>query len=499
MTDKWDLVSGLGKEDEARLRFALKCISPDDAKYMKVTQEFVDELSADAEWRACVLVQKKILRTMVEFGLADLENLDELYKIEEEIDTLNITLLENHKDIKHDQLAVITEIGRYVSEETKSLLHPGTTSYCILDTARAYLFKRAWKRLREEVAISIENLCELAAKFIEMDLEMMAELGTMLYLQVGRTHLQNTSPVPFGVTLAGYAARLARRLERCDQFADGLYGKVAGIVGTGASISIIVGGEDKALEFEEKALAKLGLKPDYTATQITQKEQLADFGHGLVTLMHVLGDFAEDIRMLYSSAIQEVTSRDNEERLGGSSADAAKNNPIDYENISGKTAVVESGMRILYEMIKSNFQRDLRNSVQARYQPQQMIVEVYESFVRLNKALSQLSVNEDKMAENLVPVRNNPSEAMVAILKSERFIHSEYGLAHDFVKEMSKKVKQVKKSLLEVCLGDKEFIVVYKNMDLGKRDILHGRLEKYIGPSFKKAEINISYARNIIK
>jgi len=65
-----------------------------------------------------------------------------------------------------------------------------------------------------------------------------------------------------------------------------------------------------------------------------QKEDLADAGHALVTLMHVIGDFANDIRILYSSDIGEVTSRDNAERLGGSSADAGKNNPINYENIS---------------------------------------------------------------------------------------------------------------------------------------------------------------------
>jgi adenylosuccinate lyase len=76
-------------------------------------------------------------------------------------------------------------------------------------------------------------------------------------------------------------------------------------------------------------------------------------------------------------------------------------------------------MQVLYAMIQSDLQRDLRGSVQARYQPNQMISEMFESFVRANKALETLSVNEERMAENLLKIRNNPSEALVAILRGE--------------------------------------------------------------------------------
>jgi adenylosuccinate lyase len=398
-----------------------------------------------------------------------------------------MALLEEDKRILHDQLAVIAEIGRLVSEETKALLHPGTTSYDIVDTARSYLFKNAWKKvMRPEISKSVIKLCELADKSINM-------------LQVGRTHLQDTSPVPFGTTLAGYAARLAERVDKCDNYFNSLKGKISGIVGTGASIEMVIGDKQKSLEFEEKVLAKLGLKPDYTATQIVQKERLADVGHGLTTLMDVLADFANDIRMLYSSAIQEVTSRDNAERLGGSSADAMKNNPIQYENIAGKAAIIESGMRVLYEMIHSDFQRDLRNSVQGRYQPQAMMAETYESFCRLNKALPQLSANEDKMAKNLESVRNNPSEAMVSILRGEKWVHSKYGVGHDFVKEIGKKVKKEGKKLLDVALEDSEFKALYERLAQNKKDILNGQMEKYIGSSIERAKENMFYAMNIVR
>ncbi|MBI2106009.1 hypothetical protein HYT56_04200 [Candidatus Woesearchaeota archaeon] len=479
-----DLVSKLSEDKIIIRRHSLRCISPDDGKYGATSAKLSGYLSAEAEWLSCVYVQKILLETRVEFGNAEQRHVDEVAEALKKIDPLNITLLEAQVT-RHDQLAVIEEMGRFVSEETKALLHPGTTSYDILDTARSYLFRKAWNEvIKPEVSKSIKKLCDVAEESIDI-------------LQVGRTHLQDTSPVTFGLTISSYAARIANRLIVLDKSFSSLRGKVSGIVGTGASIDMVIG-ENTSIEFEKRALEKLGLKPDYTASQVVQKERLADVGHGLTTLMHVLGDFTNDIRILYSSAINEVTSRDNAERLGGSSADATKNNPVDYENISGTPAVVESGMRVLYEMIKSDLQRDLRGSKQARYQPQLMMAETYESFVRLNKILPQLSINEDVMERNLEPIRRNPSEAMVAILRGEGWIHPKYGIGHDFVKEMGKIAKKNGDKLLDISLKVPEFRELYYSLSEMKKGILEGKLEYYLGSADKRTRINIEYARSAI-
>jgi len=167
------------------------------------------------------------------------------------------------------------------------------------------------KVIRPETTNTVKSLCDLSENTIDV-------------LQVGRTHLKDTSPVLFGGIMASYAARLADRISRCDLYFNDLRGKISGIVGTGASIDMVIG-DGKSLEFEEIVLEKLELTPDYTATQITQKERFADIGYGIVSLMSVLGDFANDMRMLYSSSIQEVSDRESAARLGGSSADAGKN------------------------------------------------------------------------------------------------------------------------------------------------------------------------------
>jgi adenylosuccinate lyase len=487
-----DLVSKLSPEERLLAREHLKCSSPDDAKYWKDTATLSETfLSAHAEWLACAHVQKVLLQTRVEFGKAEQRHLADVEDAMPKIDTLNIALLEDK--LLHDQKAVLAEFSRHVSPETLALMHPGTTSYDILDTARSWLLKRCWKEgFRPKVAEVISKLCNLAELYAGISKP--DETGPVL--QTGRTHLQNTSPVVFGAVLAGYAARLAARVERADAAFGDLRGKISGIVGTGASIEQVFG-TGKSREFEAAVLEKLDLKPDYTASQIVQKERLADVGNAIVTSQQVLSDFANDIRILYSAAINEIVSRDSTKRLGGSSADPAKDNPINWENIAGKAIVVSSGMPVLYAMIMSDLQRDLRNSVQGRYQPAGMIVQTYESFVRASKALDKLSVNKDKMAANLEVVRRVPSEAMQAIARARGWYHPTLGDGYDAVNSYAVKAKQNGKPLLEVALEDPEFVKFHSGLGEIHRWILSGQLEHYTGSSVQDAKDNVAYARKV--
>jgi adenylosuccinate lyase len=254
-------------------------------------------------------------------------------------------------------------------------------------------------------------------------------------------------------------------------------------------------GEKQSIAFEKRVLEKLGLKPDYAATQITQKERYADIGHGLVTLTQVVAALADDVRKMYSTEIGEMTSRDNKERLGGSSSDATKNNPIEYEHVIGTARIIKNAQGLLYDMIASDFQRDLTDSVPGRTQPQEMMVETLRIFERLNGALEQLSINDDRLRKNLQIVRDKPGEAMTAILRGEKWVHSYYGIGHDFVKKMSQKAQKEARPLLGVCLEDVEFKELYKKLPEKKKDILAGRIELYIGSAKERTKINLEQAR----
>jgi adenylosuccinate lyase len=479
MSEDFDLVSKLSPEQKAIANFRLDAISPNDGKYGKKVDGLRKYISPRAEWLACLKIQGILMEVRQEFGKATEEQVQQVKAAIENADPLNIALLEDDKRIQHDQLAVIEELGRHLPVGTKALLHPGTTSYDILDTARAYLFKEAWlKVIRPEAHKAINKLCDLAEENLDV-------------IQVGRTHLQYTSPVTYGLTLSRYARRLAERVTLAGYAFSDLKGKISGIVGTGAGIEAVFG-EGNAMDVESAVLKKLGLEPDYAATQVTPKEKYADVGHALTTLMKVLANFAEDTRQLYSTDIQEIATK--EKRSGGSSTDATKDNPINWENIAGNDAVVESGMRILYEMIKTDFERDLRSSKQARHEPQAMMAETYESLVRFNSALDKLWVNKEKMLEHLDYVRENPGDAMTTILKGAGWTHSQYGDPHTFVKNMSLKAKIEGKSLLN-AREDDEFARAFLKLPEKHQKILSGEIELYLGDAKKRTLLNIEYAR----
>ncbi|MFA5744065.1 MAG: lyase family protein [Candidatus Nanoarchaeia archaeon] len=460
------------------------------------------ELTFGAEWEACALVQYYLIETRHEMEQefkaknpeyipkTSLENVLEVKKSLDSIMPVRISVIEDEITL-HDQLAVIEEIGYYVSEKTKALLHPGTTSYDILDTARAYLFKNAWKTIREEAVNTVKNLCTLAENSKN-------EKGEYL-LQVGRTHLQHTSPILLGSFFANYALRIAERVKLCDQYFSKLKGKISGIVGTGAGIEEIIG-SGRGLEFESRVLKKMGLVPDSCAFQVTSKEVIADIGHGLSSLSVVMGNFADDVRILYGSDIKELISSASARRLGGSSADAAKDNPINYENVAGVVSLIKSNMSVLYDLIHSNLQRDLRGSVQARYVPQGPMTLIYESLKRLNgkRVLPNLAFHVDNLEKNLKGIREFPSEAMTAILRGEGWSHSTLGVGHDFVKKMSIIAKQEKKELFSVCLNDNEFAKLYSELNDFKKLILNGKLENYLGFSQTRLIENINLARNCL-
>jgi adenylosuccinate lyase len=128
-----------------------------------------------------------------------------------------------------------------------------------------------------------------------------------------------------------------------------------------------------------------------------------------------------------------------------------------------------------------------------------MMVETYEAFRRLGKALDQLSVNEDRMAANLRPVRENPSEAMVAILRGRpHWAHSKYGLGHDFVKAMGKIAKEKGKPLLDVAVEDPEFSSLYDTLPSEQQNLLSGQLELYTGSAADRAKINREKALRVV-
>ncbi len=417
-------------------------ICPLDYKYYD--EKLAQYISGAATWRACAEVQVALMRGRLHFGKATAENVAEMeaaFKIFSPADTHDL----EEKVTRQDQLAVLREFRKYVIQDTYDKMHPGTTSYDILDTARNLMFKRVAEELIKPKALELlKTLVNLAEEYENR-------------IQVGRTHNQWTSPVTFGYTIAAYASRLDDRIDKLVDAADKLEGKISGIVATSASVATVLGRE-VALPFQQYVLEEiLGLKVCRDASQVVSKEKLTDYAHAYVSMQGVLADMANTMRLLQSSEISEISGRETKARLGGSSADPSKNNPIQFENVAGVWEEVMSGMNVIYHLQVSDHSRDLRGSVQARFQPQHIIAIVYDSLKRMAKQMSDIVVNEEAMDRHLAAANRYPAEALNAVLKAYNFPD-----AHKTVQEFSKRAMRENRPLIEIALEDPEIHLLWE-------------------------------------
>lgn len=427
---------------------------PYDYKYKH--NELVPYLTAAAEIKYYTKVQAALMKGLHKFGKASEKNVKEMEDAVDKISPALVYELEE-KVTKHDQQALIMALKGnlqacekvnpllkdylkgLVSRDTAKLIHPGTTSYDIVDTARAMMYRDSTNEIVIPESIKLlKNLVGLAEKYMDR-------------VQIGRTHGQWTSPLTFGYALAMYAEGLADRIPKLRQGANSLEGKISGIVGTGASIASIVGKEN-ALEFEGYVLEDvLKLNVSRASSQVTRKEKLADLTHYLITLAAVLADMSNSMRHLQRSEIHEIGEL-GEQRRGGSSADPSKSNPINFENVNGLFEVLSNAQNTVYHTIITDHQRDLRNSVMHRFEPTHLICGVFDSLKRLNKVMPKLAVYENQMDGHIKKASKlSKAEALNAILKAHLVEDS-----HERVRKWTTEAIKQDRDLIYVALEEKD-------------------------------------------
>lgn len=443
LNDLGRIISQL-EQNEKEARFNNFC--PYDYRYRdKKLGEYLFESSTI---RYFVKVQAALMKGLHKFGKATEKNVVEMEEAVEKVSPALVQHIEDNKT-RHDQLAVIHALKDIVSEDTARRIHPGTTSYDIIDTARNLAYKEATTEYiipRAKKLLGV--LVDLAEEYVQRP-------------QIGRTHGQWTSPVIFGYTIIIYANRIADRIQKAEIAANALEGKVAGITGTHASICQIVG-EENALDFEKYVIKDvLGLEVCPAATQIIPREKLTDLTHYLISLDTVLADLSNSMRHLQRSEIHEVGERSQakmggEEELGGSSADPSKSNPINFENVNGLWRVILTAQAQMYHQSVSDHQRDLTNSVMLRFEPTHTICGVNESVGRLTKVMGKLAVYADSMDENLEKAQKfSIAEALTATLKGYYLDDAFLGMdPHEKVRALAKEAKKQDKPLLDIALKD---------------------------------------------
>jgi fumarate hydratase class II len=207
----------------------------------------------------------------------------------------------------------------------KRLLHPnddvnlGQSSNDVFPTAMHIAAARA---LHSEVVPALDRLC--AALVGKRD-------AFAAIVKIGRTHLQDATPLTLGQEFSGYVAQLEQSRRALDAVLPGLYQLAIGgtAVGTGLNTHA---------EFSERAAAEIArmaglpFEPAPNKFAALAGHEALVFAHGgLKTLAAALTKIANDVRLLASgprSGIGEISLPENEP---GSSIMPGKVNPTQAE------------------------------------------------------------------------------------------------------------------------------------------------------------------------
>ena len=442
------------------------CVSPLDYRYYGRKKKLVKELSeyfsenakvsyqamVEAEY-AKVLASKKVIPRKAADSIVSAAlriRPEEVYREEDKI--------------RHDVRALVNCIRDRLPDKDKPYVHLGLTSYDVVDTANALRFKDA-----VDNAI-LPRLRKLERVLIRVA---MRERATV---QIGRTHGQFAEPLTFGYALAEFVERLGERIEAIESAKNALNGKLSGAVGASNALSLVC---NNPMEIEAMLMKRLGLVQSRHSTQIAPREPMLDLAHAVVTTFGVLANLADDLRHLQRSEISEVYESFGKKQVGSSTM-PQKRNPITFENIKSLWKEFMPRAFTLYMDQVSEHQRDLTNSASARF-TQELFVAFIIAVERMEKAVSKLKVDRERMKENF----ENAKDGLVAEPLYILLAKHGHTYAHEKVRRLTLKAEKNNTTVLEEALKSRSLLPFFEKFTAREKKLLRNP-EQYTGVSAKK-------------
>lgn len=282
---------------------------------------------------------------------------------------------------KHDVIAFLTDVAKYVGEDSR-YIHLGLTSSDVGDTSFSLILKESLELIYKKAQALADSLRNQALrhKFTPI---------------MGRTHGIHAEPVTLGFKLLIFYSEINRALERLkNAINSSSFGKLSGAVGTYANVPP---------EVEKAALEILGLK-SILSNQVIQRDVYADAFYALASIGASCEKIALEIRHLMRTEVAEV-----EEPFAsgqkGSSAMPHKKNPIVSENICGLSRVLRSNLMAAIENIPLWHERDISHSSVERIIAPDSTILAYYILHQLTFVIDNMVVNKDNMMKNINATR----------------------------------------------------------------------------------------------
>jgi adenylosuccinate lyase len=360
----------------------------------------------------------------------------EAVRVMREKAAFNIQRIEEiEREVKHDVIAFLTNVGEYIGPEAR-FMHLGMTSSDVLDTCLALQMKQSGELLLDDLQKLQDVLARRAKEF-------------KYTVMVGRTHGIHAEPTTFGLKLALWYDETRRNIARLSSALDRIsVGQISGAVGTFEHLSPKV---------EEYVCRRLGLKPAPVSTQILQRDRHAEFMSVLALIGSSLEKFATEIRHLQRTEVLEVEEFFSQGQKG-SSAMPHKRNPITCERIAGLSRVLRGNALAAMENVALWHERDItHSSVERVVVPDSCILLDYMLGLSTD-VLDKLLVYPENMKKNLERTHGLIFSQSVLLALTRKQMQRED--AYRIVQSAAMEVWQTGKDFRELLLADQDVVRV---------------------------------------
>ena len=415
---------------------SLNSISPIDGRYHNNTIKLSGYFSEKAFIRYRIIVEIEYFISLVEIPLPqlksfptkkikDLKNIYEKFTVDDALEVKRIEKKTNH-DVKAIEYFLKNKFDLIGISQFKEFIHFGLTSQDINNTSIPLSIKNA---INEEY---FPNINEVLSNLNKLSNE------SKNIPMLARTHGQPASPTKMGKEIMVFIERLENQMKVLMSIPNAA--KFGGATGN-YNAHVVSYPKINWRNFSSNFLeTKFGLKHSFPTTQIEHYDYFSSQCDSLRRINNILIDMCRDIWHYISMDYFKQKILKNEV---GSSAMPHKVNPIDFENAEGNLGVANSLFIHLSQKLPiSRLQRDLTDSTTLRNIGVPFAHTII-AFKSLNKGLSKLLINKDKISKDLEENWSVVAEGIQTMLRREGY----FG-AYEKLKELTRINKKINQTII---------------------------------------------------
>jgi len=380
-------------------------------------------------------IERALAKVQGELGIIPKEAADEIVKNCELSQIDWVKLKAKTEQIGYPIIAVVNQINANCRDKLGEYCHWGATTQDITDTAMVLQIREGLALVEKDLAEISASLATLAKKYRDTPV-------------IGRSNLQQATPITFGYKMASILAGIERHRERLQQLKPRvLVGEFGGASGTLSSL------EKGAMETQAGLMKELGLGQPLISWH-TVRDNFAEVGTLLGLVGGSLGKIAMDVKLMMQTEVAEVYEPFAPGR-GSSSTMPQKRNPISCLYIHANISVARQHAAALMDAMVADHERSTG--------PWEIEwVSMPEIFCLLSGALKQakfilagLEVDSTRMRAN-IDLTNGLVMSEAVMMGLGPYIGREY--AHDLVYDICRESIKTNRPLLDLLAEHPEII-----------------------------------------